>query len=68
VLISESQRTAEEIKGKGDQEAINVYAKAYNKDKEFYEFYRKMEAYKNSLNKDMTVILSPEDSHFLSDF
>ncbi len=68
VLLSEAQRKAEEIKGHGDREAIDTYAKAYSKDKEFYEFYRTMEAYKKSLINDTTMVLSPEDSSFLKDF
>jgi len=68
VLLSEAQKKAEEIKGQGDQEAIDVYAKAYSQDEEFYEFYRTMEAYKNSLSSGTTVVLSPEDSDFLKDF
>lgn len=68
VLLSEAQKTSEEIKGQGDQEAIDIYAKAYNKDKEFYEFYRTMDAYKKSLSKDTTVVLTPDSKGFLKQF
>lgn len=68
ILLSEAKKEAEMIKGHGDQKAIDIYAKAYSKDKEFYEFYRTMEAYKNSLSNDTTVVLTPSEGGFLKNF
>ena len=45
VTLAEAYGRAEEIRGEGDASAANIYASAYNKDKEFYEFYRSMSAY-----------------------
>lgn len=48
-IASEAYRKAEEIKGNADAEAAAIYADAYNKDPEFYRFWKSMESYKNNL-------------------
>ncbi len=53
-------RTAEELKGKADATATDIYARAYGRDPSFYEFFKSMETLKASLNKDATVILSTD--------
>jgi len=63
IILAESYRKAEKLKGQGDAEAIKIYAEAFEKDPEFYSFVRTLEAYKKSLKKDTTVVL-PSDSEF----
>ena len=48
-IASEAYRKSEEIKGNADAEAAAIYAAAYNKDPEFYAFWKSMESYKNNL-------------------
>ena len=64
IIRAEAQQQAEIIRGQGDQERNAVYADAYNKDPEFFAFYRSMEAYKTGLGNGTTYVLSP-DSDFL---
>lgn len=65
VLLAQARREAEILRGQGDAEAVRIYAEAFNKDPEFFEFYRSLEAYKKSLgSEDTTVVLSPK-SEFL---
>jgi len=65
VLLAEAQRDSEIMRGEGDKEAIKIYADAFNKDKEFYDFLRSMEAYRSTLaDPDTQMILSP-NSDFL---
>jgi len=62
VLLAEAENKAQIIRGQGDAEAIKIYADAFNKDKEFYSFYRTLEAYRESMKgEDTTIILSPEN-------
>lgn len=58
VTLAEAYRDAEKTRGDGDGKAAGIYAKAYNKDREFYSFTRSLTAYKNSFdtNGDMMVI------------
>ena len=65
VILAEAERDAQIIKGAGDREAIETYAKAFNKDKDFYAFMRSMEAYKNSFTDDGSAMILSPDSAFL---
>lgn len=68
VILADAQRDAQITRGEGDQQAIKTYADAYNKDKDFYAFYRSLEAYKSALaTPDTRLVLSP-DSEFLKVF
>ena len=51
VILSEARRRAEEIKGDADAQAANIYAEAYNRDPEFYEFWKAVEAYRMLMPK-----------------
>jgi membrane protease subunit HflC len=53
-------RTAEELKGKADAKATDIYARAFGRDPSFYEFFKSMETLKDSLDKEATVILSTD--------
>jgi len=68
ILLSEAKRDADLTRGAGDQEATDIYADSYNKDKDFYGFYRSLQAYRKALDNDDTLfILSPEND-FLKTF
>ena len=64
IILAEAYRQAQEIKGKGEADAIRIYAQAFEKDPEFYQFMRSMDAYKASLKGGTTMVLTP-DSEFL---
>lgn len=65
VILAEAQRDAQIIRGEGDEIAIKTYAEAFNKDKDFYSFFRSMEAYRNTLaDPETRLILSPDSEFF----
>ena len=64
VLIAEAYSTAEEIRGEGDAQAASIYASAFQKDKDFYEFYRSMSAYQRTFSNKGDVLLIQPDSEF----
>ncbi len=66
-ITSEAYRTSQEIKGKADAEATQIYAQAFGKDPEFYSFVQTLDIYKQSIDKDSSLILST-DSEFLKYF
>ncbi|QUH22154.1 protease modulator HflC [Alkaliphilus sp. B6464] len=63
IIKAQAYKEAEKTRGEGDAEALRIYANAYNKDPEFYEFYRTLTAYKSTLKDNKLVIGS--DSPFL---
>ncbi len=67
VLMADADKQAQIMRGEGDEAASRIYAEAFRKDPEFYAFYRSMEAYRTGLNKDTTLLLTP-DSDFLRYF
>jgi membrane protease subunit HflC len=66
-ITSEAYRTAQEIKGKADAEATLIYAQALGKDPDFYSFLQTLDIYKETMDKDSSLILST-DSEFLKYF
>lgn len=64
VILAKAYKESEVLKGEGDAEAVKIYAEAYQKDLKFYEFIRSLEAYKNSLKQDTTLILTPDVKFF----
>jgi len=64
IILAEAYKIAEKTKGEGDAKSIKIYADAYKKDLEFFEFTRSLEAYKKSLKSDTSLIITP-DSKFL---
>ena len=64
ILVAEAYKQEQIVRGEGDAMATKIYADAFSKDQKFYSFMRSMEAYKNSLKTDTTLLMS-EDSDFL---
>lgn len=67
IILAEAYKIAEKAKGEGDAKSIKIYADAYKKDLEFFEFTRSLEAYKKSLKSDTSLIITT-DSKFLKYF
>jgi membrane protease subunit HflC len=64
VILSEAYRDAERIRGAGDARAAEIYAAAYSKDRDFYAFYRSMQAYREAIGRDQDVLVLKPDSDF----
>ena len=65
VIVAEAYRDAEKIKGEGDAKAAAIYGQAFNKNPEFYAFYRSMEAYRSSFKDKSDVLVLEPNSDFL---
>ncbi len=68
VLLAEARRDSEKLRGEGDAKAIKIFASAFNKDKDFYAFTRSLEAYKNSLKDEETLMLLDPSMDFFRHF
>ena len=65
VILADAYKTAEIIKGEGDAAATSTYAKAFNKNPEFYEFTRSLSAYQSTFeNKSDVLLIDPESDFF----
>jgi membrane protease subunit HflC len=64
-ILAEAQKEAQILRGQGDADAIKISADAFSKDKDFFAFYRSLEAYRTALSgQDTTFVLSPDDAFF----
>jgi membrane protease subunit HflC len=68
VTIADAYREAEKTRGDGDGKAANIYAKAFTKDREFYSFYRSLNAYKESFNAQSDIMVIDPSSDFFKYF
>jgi membrane protease subunit HflC len=68
VILAEAFRDAEKIKGEGDAKASQIYSEAFGKNPEFYKFYRSLEAYRNTFNKQSDVMVLDSNSEFFKYF
>ena len=61
-------RRAEQIRGEGDGERNRIFADAFNRDVDFFAFYRSMQAYEAGLKHNDTRMLLKPDSEFFRYF
>ncbi|MDG1206955.1 MAG: protease modulator HflC [Pseudomonadales bacterium] len=64
IVLAQAYAEAEGIRGDGDAQAASIYADAFNKDKEFYKFYRSMTAYKRTFSNRGDILLIQPNSDF----
>ena len=63
--VAEARKKAEIIKGEADALRNRIFATAFNKDQEFFAFYRSLNAYEQALKGDnSTMVLSPNSEFF----
>ncbi len=68
IILAEAKKQANIDKGFGDGEAARIFANAFSKDAQFYDFYRTMQAYNESLTPEKTTIVISPDSEFFKYF
>jgi membrane protease subunit HflC len=68
VLIAQATAASEQLRGDGDAARNRIYAAAYERDPEFFAFYRTMQAYENALPDSNTRMLLTTDSDFFRYF
>jgi membrane protease subunit HflC len=68
VIVAEAYRDAEKTRGEGDGSASDIYAQAYGKNREFFELYRSLLAYRQVFNKENNMLVLEPDSEFFRYF
>ena len=64
VILAEANQKSQVLRGEGDAERNKIYASAYNKDPEFFSFYRSLEAYDKSIKSGTPFVMSPDSDFF----
>jgi len=68
VIVAEATNKAEQTRGEGDAERNRIFADAFNRDPDFFAFYRSMQAYDTGLQQGDTRFLVRPDSEFFRYF
>ena len=68
VLVAEATSKSEQIRGEGDATRNQIFADAFNQDRDFFAFYRSMQAYEQGLKHSDTRMLLKPDSNFFRYF
>ena len=64
-IVSDAERQAEIVRGEADARRNAIFAEAFSKDAEFFEFYRSLTAYERALQgKNSTMVMSPDSEFF----
>ncbi|KQY27006.1 protease modulator HflC [Rhizobium sp. Root482] len=64
-FIAEAQRDSEILRGEGEAERTAIFADAFTRDQQFFEFYRSMAAYSSAIGSpDTTLLISPNSEFF----
>ena len=67
VLIAEAQASADILRGQGENDAIRIFAEAFQRDPQFFHFWRSMQAYREAFGEgggDTRLLLSPDSEFF----
>ena len=67
IILAVAYKESQEIRGLGEAQALEIYAKTFNKDVDFYEFLRTLETYKKVID-DKTTLVLPADSKLFKMF
>jgi membrane protease subunit HflC len=65
IILSRAYRDAQKIKGQGDARATTLYGEAFNRDPQFAQFYRSLEAYRSSFKTKQDLMVMDPSSEFL---
>lgn len=64
-IVASAQRDSEILRGEGEAQRSQIFADAYNRDPEFFEFYRSLQSYRAALAaQGTTMVLSPNSEFF----
>ena len=61
IILADAYKKAQQVRGEGEAEALDIYASSFSKSPDFYEFLRTLETYEKVIDKKTTLVL-PGDS------
>ncbi len=64
VIVAEAKKTSEILRGEGDAVATRLYNQAFGNDRDFFDFYRSLQAMRKGLTGDSTSYVGPPRGEF----
>ncbi|MCX7116465.1 MAG: protease modulator HflC [Legionellales bacterium] len=68
ILLAKAHSEGQMLRAQGQAEAADIYAHAFNQNKDFFAFYRSLKAYVNSFNSKQDIFVLDENSAFFAYF
>ena len=68
VLLADAERDAQRLRGEGDARAIEIYAQAFDRNREFFSFWRSLQAYDTAFGTENDIMLMDTRSEFFRFF
>ncbi len=68
VILAEARQKSEEIRGEGDARRNQIYADAYERDSEFFRFYRSLIACEEAFTEGTRIVVGPNELGLCNDF
>lgn len=68
VIRAEATREAEILRGQGEGQRTRILSEAFGTDNDFFEFYRSMEAYREAVQGDNSLLVLQPDNEFFRHF
>lgn len=68
VLLATARSEGQVTRAQGQAKAAEIYSNAFGKNKEFFAFYRSLQAYENSFTSKQDVLVLDQNSHFFEYF
>ena len=66
IILADAYKKAQQVRGEGEAQALDIYASSFSKSPDFYEFLRTLETYEKVIDKKTTLVL-PGDSKLFKD-
>ncbi len=63
-IMANAYRQAQFVRGEGDADAAQIYAQAFETDRDFYTFWRSLQAYNDAFSSDDLFVIEPDSSFF----
>ena len=63
-ITSGAYKKAQIVMGDADAKAISIYAKAFNKNPEFYSFLKTLQTYRKTIDDSSTIILTTDSDYY----
>jgi len=65
IIVATAERDGQILRGEGDARATAIYAEAFGRNEEFYDFYRSLNAYESTFStKEDLLVLEPDSQFF----
>jgi membrane protease subunit HflC len=65
VLLAEARSAADQLRGQGEQQAIAIYAAAFERDPHFFAIWRTLQAYRTAFGSGTTrLVITPDGDFF----